>query len=127
MGESSAEQLADSANRHTMKFTILLMCFLNVALLVTSSPVPQHPHHHLQHPHQRRPQTAFSFLEDIFQRTLGAFNSTFGFSQPQNKRQSNLSYNEYEGNNLPTDNNILDGLIALRNYRKGINSATTAN
>merc|ERR1711976_607327 len=105
-----SELLADCAHRleHTMKFTILLMCFLNLALLVTSSPVPQYRQHSHPPPHQRRPHP-LSFLEDFFQRTLGFFsNSTFGSSPPPpNKRQSNLSY---EGNHLPTDDQILNGL-----------------
>ena len=86
-----------------------------MALLVSSSPVPQH---HVQH--QRRPQSPLSFLEDFFQKTLGFFtNSTFGSAPP--RRESSFSY---DGNHLPTDDQILNGLIAMQNYRKGLNSAT---
>jgi len=42
-------------------------------------------------------------------------NSTFG-SSSTNNRQSALSY---EGDHLPTDAQIQNGLFALQNYRKG--------
>merc|ERR1712051_742611 len=43
-------------------------------------------------------------------------NSTFG-SSSTNNRQSALGY--YEGDHLPTDAQIQNGLFALQNYRKG--------
>jgi len=89
------------------------MCFVNMALVVSTSPVPQQrPQHH----QQRRPSGPFSFLENFFNSTMRFFsNSTFG-SSSTNNRQSALSY---EGDHLPTDAQIQNGLFALQNYRKG--------
>ena len=64
-----------------------LMCFVNMALVVSTSPVPQQrpPHHQ-----QRRPSGPFSFLENFFNSTMRFFsNSTFG-SSSTNNRQSAL-------------------------------------
>lgn len=81
-----------------------------MALVVSTLPVPQ------QRPPQRRPSGPFSFLENFFNSTMRFFsNSTFG-SSSTNNRQSALSY---EGDNLPTDAQIQNGLFALQNYRKG--------
>ena len=58
-----------------------LMCFVNMALVVSTLPVPQ------QRPPQRRPSGPFSFLENFFNSTMRFFsNSTFGSSSTNNRQ-----------------------------------------
>ena len=72
---------------YSFSLNFQLMCFVNMALVVSTSPVPQQrpPHHQ-----QRRPSGPFSFLENFFNSTMRFFsNSTFG-SSSTNNRQSAL-------------------------------------
>ena len=70
-------------------------------LIVSASPIPQ--------------RNAFSFIEDFFNRTFGFLTGHTVPEQTQNRVH-------YEGNNLPSDDLILKGLIGMRNIRNAGNA-----